>query len=82
MPISRRNLLISGASVGAVSAAGMLGWELSKLETKARILIAGGGAAGISIANKLQMHLKGAHRRPASLPLVPTRTNTTVSRGL
>ncbi|SFF81015.1 NAD(P)/FAD-dependent oxidoreductase [Neptunomonas qingdaonensis] len=60
MPISRRNLLISGASLGAASAAGMLGWELSKLETKARILIAGGGAAGISIANKLQMYLKGA----------------------
>jgi sulfide:quinone oxidoreductase len=60
MSISRRNLLISGASLGAVSATGILGWELSKLETNARILIAGGGAAGISIANKLQMYLKGA----------------------
>lgn len=61
MSISRRNLLITGASLGAASAAGILGWELSKLETKARILIAGGGAAGIGIANKLQMYLKGAH---------------------
>ncbi len=60
MPINRRNLLISGASLGVASAAGLLGWELNKQQTNARILIAGGGAAGIGIANKLQMHLKGA----------------------
>ena len=60
MSISRRNLLISGAALGATAAAGFLSWELSKLKTKARIVIAGGGAAGIGIANKLQMYLDGA----------------------
>ena len=59
MPINRRNLLISGASLGVASAAGLLGWELNKQETKAGFLIAGGGAAGIGIANKLQMYLRG-----------------------
>ncbi len=60
MAISRRKLLISGATLGAVSATGILAWELNKQETNARIVIAGGGAAGIAIANKLKMYLKGA----------------------
>ncbi|MCB5160407.1 NAD(P)/FAD-dependent oxidoreductase [Marinomonas algarum] len=60
MAISRRNLLISGATLGAVSATGLIGWELNKQDTNAKILIAGGGAAGMAIANKLQMYLNGA----------------------
>lgn len=60
MAISRRNLLISGATLGAVSATGIIGWELNKQDTNAKIVIAGGGAAGIAIANKLQMYLNGA----------------------
>lgn len=60
MAINRRNLLISGAALGAASATGFLSWELHKQDTKAKILIAGGGAAGIAIANKLQMYLDGA----------------------
>ncbi len=60
MAINRRNLLISGAALGAASATGFLSWELSKQDTNAIILIAGGGAAGIGMANKLQMYLKGA----------------------
>ncbi|RTE64409.1 NAD(P)/FAD-dependent oxidoreductase [Amphritea opalescens] len=60
MAISRRKLLISGAAVGAASATGLLAWELNKQETNARIVIAGGGAAGMAIANKLNMYLRGA----------------------
>ncbi|SIS41623.1 NAD(P)/FAD-dependent oxidoreductase [Neptunomonas antarctica] len=60
MAINRRKLLISGATLGAASATGFLSWELNKQDTQAKILIAGGGAAGIAIANKLQMYLNGA----------------------
>ncbi|MDO6563591.1 FAD-dependent oxidoreductase [Amphritea sp. 1_MG-2023] len=60
MAISRRKLLISGATLGAASAAGVLTWELNKQDTHAKIVIAGGGAAGIAIANKLNMYLDGA----------------------
>ncbi|TYL47581.1 NAD(P)/FAD-dependent oxidoreductase [Marinomonas sp. IMCC 4694] len=59
MVISRRNLLISGATLGAASAASFLSWELSKQDTNARVVVVGGGAAGIAIANKLQMYLNG-----------------------
>jgi len=60
MAISRRNLLISGATLSAASATGFLAWELNKQDTNASIVIAGGGAAGIAIANKLKMYLNGA----------------------
>jgi len=61
MTLNRRQFLIGGAALGAASAAGLAQWQLSKQDTQARILIAGGGAAGISIANRLQHHLNGAH---------------------
>ncbi|WP_370280323.1 NAD(P)/FAD-dependent oxidoreductase [Pontibacterium sp.] len=60
MTLNRRTFLMGGAALGAASLAGFAQWEMSKQDTNARILIAGGGAAGISIANRLQHHLNGA----------------------
>lgn len=60
MGLNRRTFLLSSATLGAAAVAGVTGWHLSKHDTTARIVIAGGGAAGISIANKLLHHLNGA----------------------
>lgn len=57
MKITRRHFLVGTALAGAATYAG---WEFSKTSTNAHIVIAGGGAAGISIANKLQHYLSGA----------------------
>ena len=61
MAISRRTLLKSGLAIGTVGAVGIGYNELSKTSTNAKIVIAGGGAAGIGIANMLLHHLDGAH---------------------
>lgn len=60
MAISRRTLLKSGVGVGVLGAAGITLNEVIKTNTNAKIVIAGGGAAGITIANKLSHQLKGA----------------------
>ncbi|WP_299182453.1 FAD-dependent oxidoreductase [uncultured Neptuniibacter sp.] len=61
MPNSRRGVLKAGLALGIASAVGGGAWELSKVKTKANIIISGGGAAGIGIANKLLHHLNGAN---------------------
>ncbi|WP_100754055.1 NAD(P)/FAD-dependent oxidoreductase [Vibrio salilacus] len=60
MPITRRTLLKSGLAIGAVGAVGVGYTEVSKIDTKAKIVIVGGGAGGIGIANMLLRKLNGA----------------------
>lgn len=60
MRINRRKFLVSSAVLGAAGGLGIGAWEMSKLDTKARIVISGGGAAGIGVANRLQHLLSGA----------------------
>ena len=60
MAISRRTLLKSGLAVGTLGAVGLGYNEFSKIDTNAKIVVAGGGAAGIGIANMLLHHLDGA----------------------
>ncbi len=61
MSISRRTLLKSGLVLGAVGATGIGYTEINKIDTKAKIVIVGGGAGGIGISNMLLRKLKGAH---------------------
>lgn len=61
MPITRRTLLKSGLAIGAIGAVGVGYTEVSKIDTKAKIVIVGGGAGGIGIANMLLRKLNGAH---------------------
>ncbi|WP_238104075.1 NAD(P)/FAD-dependent oxidoreductase [Vibrio cincinnatiensis] len=60
MSISRRTFLKAGVGIGVLSGAGVGYRELSKTKTNAKILIVGGGAAGIGMANKLNQYLSGA----------------------
>lgn len=60
MAISRRTLLKSGLAIGSLGAVGIGYNEISKINTNAKIVVAGGGAAGIGIANMLLHHLDGA----------------------
>jgi sulfide:quinone oxidoreductase len=60
MAISRRTVLKAGLGIGALSAAGIGYTEIKKMTTNANIIIAGGGAAGIGIANMLLRNLDGA----------------------
>jgi len=60
MTISRRTLLKSGLAIGTLGAVGIGYNEISKINTNAKIVVAGGGAAGIGIANMLLHHLDGA----------------------
>ena len=60
MAISRRTLLKSGLAIGTAGAVGIGYNELSKITTNAKIVVAGGGAAGIGIANMLLHNLDGA----------------------
>ena len=61
MAISRRTLLKSGLAIGAIGATGLGYNELNKINTNAKIVIVGGGAAGIGISNMLLHHLDGAN---------------------
>ncbi|PJC87567.1 pyridine nucleotide-disulfide oxidoreductase [Vibrio sp. HA2012] len=61
MFITRRTLLKSGLAVGALGAVGIGYTEISKIDTKAKIVIVGGGAGGIGISNMLLRKLNGAH---------------------
>lgn len=61
MFITRRTLLKSGLAVGALGAVGVGYTEISKIDTKAKIVIVGGGAGGIGISNMLSRKLNGAH---------------------
>ena len=60
MAVTRRSVLKAGAAVGLAGAVGIAGWELSKLKTTAKIVIVGGGAGGIGLANQLLTQLSGA----------------------
>jgi sulfide:quinone oxidoreductase len=60
MSINRRNLLKTGAALGVAGAFGFGAWELSKTDTKAKILITGGGAGGLALSNKLLHYFNGA----------------------
>lgn len=60
MAISRRTLLKAGLGIGGLTAVGVGYRDISKISTNANILIAGGGAGGIAIANMLLRHLDGA----------------------
>lgn len=60
MAISRRTFLKAGVGVGAVGAVGVGYRQINKTKTQANIVIVGGGAAGIGIANQLGHHLDGA----------------------
>ncbi len=60
MPITRRTLLKSGLALGALGAVGVGYTEISKIDSKANIVIVGGGAGGIGIANMLLRKLNGA----------------------
>ncbi|WP_195707322.1 FAD-dependent oxidoreductase [Vibrio cincinnatiensis] len=60
MSISRRTFLKAGVGIGVLSGAGVGYREFSKTKTNAKILIVGGGAAGIGMANKLNQYLSGA----------------------
>lgn len=52
---------VAGAAVTALGAGGLLGSAPARaVETQARILIAGAGAAGLAIANRLSRQLSGA----------------------
>lgn len=60
MTLTRRTLLKSAVGVGAVGLLGVSYNQLQKINTNAHIVIVGGGAAGIGVANMLSRHLDGA----------------------
>jgi sulfide:quinone oxidoreductase len=60
MAISRRTLLKAGLGIGAFTAVGVGYRDINKISTNANIVIAGGGAGGIGIANMLLRSLDGA----------------------
>lgn len=60
MGMSRRTLLKSGLGVGVLAAGGFAFNESQKISTKAKIVIVGGGAAGIGLSNMLLRRLDGA----------------------
>lgn len=60
MTLTRRTLLKSAAGIGALGAIGLSYNQLNKVDTKANIVIVGGGAAGIGVANMLSRYLDGA----------------------
>lgn len=58
--LDRRNFLKLGIAAGAVSTLPMQAAHARKIDTNASILIAGAGAAGISLANRLKRSAQGA----------------------
>lgn len=58
--LDRRQLLKLGLSAGAVSVMPFSGVWANTVSTPARVVILGGGAAGMSMANRLAMRLTGA----------------------
>lgn len=61
LPLSRRQLLmLSAAGLGSIYSPGSVQAAPARIKTSARILIAGAGAAGLSIASWLAARLDGA----------------------
>lgn len=58
--IGRRGLIVSGMSALAAAAFGLPSRAVSQVKTKARIVIAGAGAAGLAAASRLSERLAGA----------------------
>src|SRR5699024_6922017 len=58
--LDRRQLLKLGLGAGAVSVMPFSGVWANTVSTPARVVILGGGAAGMSMANRLAMRLTGA----------------------
>lgn len=58
--LDRRQLLKLGAGVSAASLLPLSGLQANTLSTRARIVILGGGAAGMAMANRLANRLDGA----------------------
>lgn len=58
--MDRRQLLKLGLGVGAAGLVPLAGLAASPVPTRARIVILGGGAAGLAMANRLAMRLSGA----------------------
>ncbi|XAG09212.1 twin-arginine translocation signal domain-containing protein [Vibrio metschnikovii] len=85
MAISRRTFLKAGVGVGAVGAVGVGYRQINKTKTQANIVIVGGGAAGIGIANQLGHYLDGATITVIEttwFPLVSTGPNVITCRCL
>ncbi|WP_404472060.1 NAD(P)/FAD-dependent oxidoreductase [Vreelandella venusta] len=57
--MTRRALLKTGAGLGAASLLPLSGLSANTLQTQARIVILGGGAAGLAMANRLAQRLQG-----------------------
>ncbi|MFP4136766.1 MAG: NAD(P)/FAD-dependent oxidoreductase [Halomonas sp.] len=58
--IGRRQLLKLGLGAGAAGLLPLTGLKADTVSTRARVVILGGGAAGMSMANRLAMRLDGA----------------------
>ena len=58
--LDRRGFLRLAAGLGAVAGAGLPTMGRSAVQTRARIVIAGAGAAGLAIANQLSRRVEGA----------------------
>src|SRR5690554_462663 len=58
--LDRRQLLKLGVGAGAASLLPLSGLQARTLSTSARIVILGGGAAGMAMANRLSNRLDGA----------------------
>lgn len=60
LPLGRRQLLKLGLGAGAASLMPLTGLQANTVSTRARVVILGGGAAGMAMANRLAMRLDGA----------------------
>ena len=60
MKITRRSLIALGAGVAVASTVGVPQQTVAQVQTAARIVIIGAGAAGTSLANRLVERLQGA----------------------
>ncbi|HSH57054.1 MAG TPA: FAD/NAD(P)-binding oxidoreductase [Halomonas sp.] len=58
--LARRQLLKLGLGAGAASLMPLTGLQANTVSTRARVVILGGGAAGMAMANRLAMRLDGA----------------------
>lgn len=58
--LDRRQLLKLGMGAGAAALMPLSGLQANTVSTRARVVILGGGAAGMSMANRLAMRLSGA----------------------
>ncbi|MDR9440680.1 MAG: FAD-dependent oxidoreductase [Halomonas sp.] len=58
--LGRRQLLKLGVGAGAAALMPLSGLQANTVSTRARVVILGGGAAGMSMANRLAMRLSGA----------------------